>query len=83
MTLGGKLGHWFKGRSVCLGASPTHSMFCNDISFNKIFSPSVTLEVTKNGPHFSALYLLHVVVFRIVLVALDMCLLTYKCPVCT
>ena len=31
-TLGGKLGHWLRGRSVWLGASPTHSMFCNEFS---------------------------------------------------
>ena len=45
----------------------------------------MTLEAAKAAricPHFPALHLLHVVAFRIVLVASDMCLLVYECPVC-
>ena len=53
-TLGGKLGHWPRGRSMWLGASLTHSMFCNEFSFNKTFSPSVVLEIPKSDPYLPA-----------------------------
>ena len=71
------------GTGMCGLVPPLHTP-CFVKHFHKIFCPVGILEALEFGcicPHLLALHLLHVVALQIVLVALDMCLLTYVCPV--